>query len=232
MPGMKRPAIFLIALCALGALAQQAAEKAVPVGNEPHHHLVIENKFTKVYDVTVPPHSQTLLHQHNYDYVYVTLGAATIENDLQGRAPQKVSLQDGETRLSLAPFAHVAKNLGDQPFHNITIEVLKQGNRVPPKGPDPDNLLGKSVMTMVQSDTVKATEVTLAPGETLPIHKHLVPHLLVPVTDLELKSDSPGKPAFTFTRKAGQVAFVEGVLTHELTNVGKQTAKFVVVSFR
>src|SRR5689334_19439930 len=45
----------------------------VPISEEPHHRLVLQNDFTRVYDVTVPPLDTTLLHQHDLPYLYVTL---------------------------------------------------------------------------------------------------------------------------------------------------------------
>src|ERR1700722_8444287 len=47
----------------------------VPISEEPHHRLVLQNDFTRVYNVMVPPLDTTLLHQHDVPYIYVTLGA-------------------------------------------------------------------------------------------------------------------------------------------------------------
>ncbi len=48
----------------------------VPISEEPHHRLVLQNDFTKVYNVMVSPLDATLLHQHDHPYLYVTLGPA------------------------------------------------------------------------------------------------------------------------------------------------------------
>src|SRR3981081_4191540 len=51
-----------------------APQGPVPISDEPHHRLVLQNDFTHVYNVMVPPLDATLLHQHDLSYLYVTLG--------------------------------------------------------------------------------------------------------------------------------------------------------------
>src|SRR6202030_161008 len=53
-----------------------APQGPVPISEEPHHRLVLQNDFARVYNVTVPPLDTTFLHQHDVPYIYVTLGAA------------------------------------------------------------------------------------------------------------------------------------------------------------
>ena len=50
------------------------------VPGEPHHHLKIENTYVRAYYVEVPPHEETQLHQHDHDYVFVTLGDTDVIN--------------------------------------------------------------------------------------------------------------------------------------------------------
>jgi quercetin dioxygenase-like cupin family protein len=108
------------------------------VPGEPHHHLKIENEYVRAYYVEVPPHEDTLLHQHDHDYLFVTLGATEVINAVLGKPEVKLALKDGEVRFTRGGFAHVARNLGDKPFRNVTIELLK------PQG-EPYNLCEKVI---------------------------------------------------------------------------------------
>jgi len=92
---------------------------------EPHHHLKIENEYVRVYDVEVPPHENTLLHQHDHDYIYVSLGRSEVVNAILSKPEIHLRLQDGETHFTRGGFAHVARNVADTPFRNVTIELLK-----------------------------------------------------------------------------------------------------------
>lgn len=94
------------------------------VPGEPHHHLKIENEYVRAYYVEVPPHEDTQLHQHDNDYLFVTLGATEVINAVLGKPEVKLALKDGEVRFTRGGFAHVARNLGDKPFRNVTIELL------------------------------------------------------------------------------------------------------------
>lgn len=105
--------------------AMASAQKVVPITSEPSHHLAINNEYVRVFKVEVAPHAETLYHQHDHDYIYVTLGDADINNVLLQQQPVRMALKDGDVRLSKAPFAHKATNNSDQPFRNVTVELLK-----------------------------------------------------------------------------------------------------------
>jgi quercetin dioxygenase-like cupin family protein len=92
---------------------------------EPHHHLKIENEYVRVYYVEVPPHENTQLHQHDHDYVYVSLGPSEVVNAVRDKPEVHLVLKDGETHFTRGGFAHVARNLSDAPFRNVTIELLR-----------------------------------------------------------------------------------------------------------
>src|SRR5205814_6338319 len=103
-------------------------QQPVPLDREPSHHLSLANECVRVFKVEVAPHASTLLHQHDRDYIFVTLGASLVENDVLGKPPVKLQLRDGEARFAKGDFAHVAKNLAETPFRNVTIELLKRGD--------------------------------------------------------------------------------------------------------
>ena len=100
-----------------------ASQAPVPLSEEPHHRLMLQNDFTRVYNVMVPPLDTTLLHQHDLPYLYVTLGPADIINATVGKPELHQILQDGETHYSPGHFAHVARTDSGMQFQNVTIEL-------------------------------------------------------------------------------------------------------------
>lgn len=110
--------------------AQSVEKAAVPISQEHHHHLALENAYARVYEVEVPAHDSTLMHQHDRDYVYIVFGNSEVTNELQGKSPVKMSLPDTAVNFSKGPFAHIAGNNGDKPFRNVTIELLKPQGEV------------------------------------------------------------------------------------------------------
>ncbi len=236
---MKRCRILLpFFLAAITLAAQSTAE--VEVTAEPSHHLALENEYVRVFKVEVAPHAATLMHRHRHDYVFVTLGASAVSNEVEGKPPVALKLQDGETRFTPGNFAHIARNLADTPFRNVTIELLRgeeneKARQLPPPKWDEERgmhvLEGGTQDIMFVKDGVRVSEIDLQPGGMLPRHHHAGPHLLVAVSDLEMRSDVEGMGPMPGHFKSGDVKWLPGGYTHTLTNVGKQEAKFVTLEF-
>jgi hypothetical protein len=118
---------------ALGITASPTLEQAqaailsrvVPLREEPHHQLIMQNDFARIYAVSVPPHDATLMHRHDLPYLAINFGAAAIENEVQGRPAANLQLADGQVIYSLGGFAHVARTSG-APFRNVTVELIEQ----------------------------------------------------------------------------------------------------------
>ena len=114
------------------------APTAVPVKDEPHHHLVLENSYVRVYRVSINSGDATLLHQHDLPYVYVSLGPADFTNAVAGKPEAEAKLVDGQVGYSKGNFAHIARTDHGLPFNNVTVELLH------PQG-DPHNLCEKVI---------------------------------------------------------------------------------------
>jgi quercetin dioxygenase-like cupin family protein len=229
-----RPAFAVIISCTV-LLSAQSAE--VEITSEPSHHLVLQNPFVRVFKVEVAPHSATLMHRHRHDYVFVTLGASEVENDVQGKPPATLKLKDGDTHFLPGGFAHIAKNLSAKPFRNATIEFMqdeKVRKSPPPKWNEERGmhiLEGGTQDILFVKDGVRASEIILQPGATLPKHHHAGPHLLVAISDLEIRSDVVGQGPMLGYFKSGDVKWLPGGYSHTLTNVGKAEAKFITLEF-
>jgi oxalate decarboxylase/phosphoglucose isomerase-like protein (cupin superfamily) len=230
-------------LLGLVLLTAQGLAPEVEITAEPHHHLTFENKSVRVFNVDVPPHADTLMHWHRHDYIYVTLGDSQVVNAVKDKPPATVKLQDGETRFSPAPFAHIARNLSDQPFRNVTIEILEDAtlrSSTPHWDEDRalDILQGGTKQILFVKDAIRVSEFELQPGAVVPMQHQAGPYLLVAVTDLNLRDDNvrdnektlvPG--AFTLDLGSGGQTWLPSKSLHSITNVGKNPAKFVTLEF-
>jgi quercetin dioxygenase-like cupin family protein len=230
---MKRCVLLLLAATLATA---QAVAPEVEITAEPHHHLTLENKSVRVFNVEVRPHSDTLMHWHRHDYVYVTLGKSEVVNAVKDKAPVTVTLQDGETRFSPATFAHIARNPGDQPFRNVTIEILEDESlRTSSQHWDEDRgldiLANGTKQVLFVKDGIRVSEVELQPGAVIPMHHHSGPHLLVAVSDLDLRSDVQGQAPMPGHFKSGDSKWLPGGYSHTVTNTGSKPAKFVTLEF-
>ncbi len=214
-------------------MALSAEIPAVPVEREPHHHLVLQNQFTRVYQVEIPPHQSTLLHHHVHDYLTIVLGRAEIQNAVEGKPATTAKLVDGQTSFAGGNFSHVITDAGNTPFRNLTIEILKKPakNAAPPeRGLE----VGHGGLTdiVIDNASVRVTDTQSAAGGMLHKHRHAYPHLIVALTDLELHDMPAGKPAAILRQKTGEARWVPAGVTHEVMNMGQQPARFIVVEFK
>jgi len=119
---MKKFVLATFLLLAFSVYAQTPI--AVPIPKEPHHHLVLENEYVRVFRVSLPAHDATLLHQHDVPYLYVSLGPADVINAVQGRPEARIVMADGQVGYSPGHFAHIARTDAGGTFDNVTVELL------------------------------------------------------------------------------------------------------------
>jgi len=227
-----------VLILAAALFPAQAPAPEVEITAEPHHHLVLENAFVRVFSVDVPPHTESLMHWHRHDYIYVMLGPTEVVNAVQGKDPVTVKLVEGETHLSPGPFAHIARNISDQPFRNLTIEILDDAKlRDSTAKWDEDRgldiLQGGTKQVLFVKDGIRVTEFELQPGGVVPMHSHTGPHLLAAVSDLDLRERylNDVHPRDLGQLKSGDVKWLPGGYSHSITNVGAHPAKFVTLEF-
>lgn len=220
-----------LCLC-LPAIAQT---KPLEITSEPGHHLVLQNRYTRVFRVELAPHASTQMHLHQHSYLFVTIGTAQIENQVQGKPPVKMKLLDGQTELAKGPFAHVIKNLADTPFRNVTIEILRSPSpeaqdQPPERGLSVDS--GLMIDTLHDTPQVRVSEFQLNPGVHVDIHRDKWPHLLVAVSQLKLRDQRPNGRGADLSLKPGDLSWSQGGHAHTFTNLGLQQAHWIDVEFK
>jgi quercetin dioxygenase-like cupin family protein len=238
---------------ATAAMAQH--QQSVEITSEPSHHLVFQNEYVRVFDVTVAPRATTLVHKHNHDYLFVTLGDSDVVSVRPGEKPVALKLKDGEVRFTPGNFAHAAINQSDRPFHNITIELLKPSTNVKtctgscdsggcigsiPRTPgDNSPLPGCSgIIRRISADQWTVSMAGMAPNSTLD-RPPTGPTLLVAVSKLDLvvavpmqklaeQSDGVGP----FKRASGGFAWIPAGRQEMMHNGTSQQAQFVTLEFK
>jgi quercetin dioxygenase-like cupin family protein len=209
----------------------------VEITSEPCHHQVLVNPYIRVFRVEIAPHAATLLHRHVHDYFFVTLEATNVSNQVAGKPPVTLNIQEGETRFVEGNFAHVAHNLSDHPFRNILIEFLKdaEARAHPPQPWDEDRALhihmkGTQDVLFVK-DGVRVSDFQLQPGGMVHNQYHPGPRLIVAVTGVDLNLAVRGKSSQNIQLKSGEVQWLAGGDTEMLMNAGKNSARWITLEF-
>jgi quercetin dioxygenase-like cupin family protein len=224
---------FYVAACAVMLAASSLAQSSeVEITAEPSHHTVLKNDFVRVFHVEIPPHAATLLHRHRHDYFIVALADSEVNSEIVGKPAHTGSMKTGQTAFAEGGFAHVVRNLADTPFPNIDVEVLHPKTSYQWDQERGVNVLeGGTQEILFVKDGVRASETDLQPHAMIPKHKHLVPHLVIAVSDIDLESAVDGRPVKHIRLKAGEVAWVQAGLTHTVMNAGHQNARYVALEF-
>jgi hypothetical protein len=235
---MRRMKYYAVLLAAT-LMAAQTAIPEVEITAEPHHHLTLENKSVRVFNVQIDPDTQTLMHWHRHDYIAITLGQAEITNAVKDKAPVDVKFQDGDARFSTAPFAHVVRCTGSQPFRNVTIEILEDESLRHAQSPwdagkNEDRALntfqGGTQQIFFVKDAVRASEIELQPDATVPKPPHTGPELLVALNDFDLRN-RVGNNSKSEHFETGESKWFDSSQPRVLVNAGTSPAKFVTLEF-
>ncbi len=230
-----RRLFFPLLTFAVLAAGQVSPPPTIEITAEPNHHLMLENQFVRVFKVVLAPHAAMIVHNHRHDYFFTVLGESHIENDVVGKPPALRTFHDGETFFVPGDFAHTAKNLSDQTFQVVAVELMQNDKAQIEQKWDEDRglhiLNGGTRDILFVKDGVRASDLELQPGGVVPKHHHAGPHLVVAVTDLDLRSDLEGQAPAHVQLKAGEVAWAKAGSTHALTNIGKQNAKLITLEF-
>lgn len=118
---MKR--LFLIVILMTPVALRAQTPTAVPVSAEPHHHLVLENSYVRVYYVDVAPHASTLEHRHDLPYFAVLLSGGTAPSGPSTEATSQTA-DAARTLYSPGHISHTVPNPADVSFRNVTVELL------------------------------------------------------------------------------------------------------------
>jgi quercetin dioxygenase-like cupin family protein len=193
-------------------------QSPVEISGEPRHHPKFENEFVRVWDVTVPAGDATLWHIHRNDNVVVTLAEARLRIEALGAAPVEAEWKFGAVRFSKATYIHRAINIGDTPFRNLTIELLKPTAFVPDLSTLPKQAGREPVF---ENGRVRVYRLSLAPGESTGMHSHSLPGLVVAITGGKLEITTEGKRTTDGQDvTAADVRWRAGATTHSIKNVG------------
>ena len=207
----------------------------VPIAQEKHHHLVLENLYVKVYEVEVGPRDATLMHQHVHDYAYIVLGDCDLTNAVASKPEARLQLADTTVNFSRGMFSHSTTNNGDTPLREITIELEHAQGEINQSFPsinqalasgDPDSA---GMVGVLESEEMRLTATGVAPGSSWsPAHDER--DRLVVMIDKIHNSSGPKEHHSPFP--AGMLAWAPAGKSWSVTNQSTQPMKLMVLEFK
>jgi hypothetical protein len=115
--------LAIFSLLAWPVLAQEA--NVITMDQEPHHHLILQNDYVKVFNVEVKPGDSIVLHRHDGDTVAVAIGDQLVTVGVPGKPDVHSKNSDAQVRLQRSGYVHSTRVDGDMPYHTVAVELLK-----------------------------------------------------------------------------------------------------------
>jgi len=223
------------AVTPLSATERSAKLRGLPMSQEKHHHLVLENPYVNVYEVEIGPRDATLLHQHLHDYVSVVLGDCDLTSAVAGKPEASLKLPDTTVDLHHGMFSHIITNNSDTSCRKITIELERAQGEVSKffpsisqalasGGPDSAGMVG-----VLETEEMRLTTTSVAPGVSWsPAHDER--DRLVVMIDKIHNTAGPKEHNSPFP--AGMMAWVPARKKWSVANSSARPMKLMVLEFK
>jgi len=198
---------------------------------------VLKNQRVTVSTINLAPHEANTMHRHEHDMIAVFVTGGRVRNTVSGKDPVMETTSAGDVKFIPGGYTHSVSNEGTGEFRAVVVEFDDPQGKIQNDDSSSQTCAPKSTKCIDEHYlfcTVKicVEEVTMAPGAISTRHGHPTDHMLVAISDYEISDDVQGKGTVARTRKSGEIEYIPAGITHRLTNVGKEPARFIVVLWR
>ena len=231
MPYRLLRVLVVLAYAPLGAAQTSAPPAFVPVEGASYHVPVFSNDFVTVLNVLIPSGRDSGYHRHSLDSVGVLINDTARTNQTLGAEPFARPLQPRGT-VSFTPYAgtplvHTVAVQGEQPFHNIVVELLQPS---PWRFSPGQRASGYTLV--LDNERVRAWRLVLDPGQTAAAITQSAPGVRVVVEGGELVESVPGVRDRAMAPRAAEVYWQEPGTTRTVRNVGTTRIELVELELK
>ena len=218
------PAIILLTVF---ASQESSAPAPVPVEQEPHHKLLLQNEKMLVLRVTLQPGEWSQYHIHSVDDVAVWIGHCSASQQLLNQ-PESAPVEQMPGNISLrtlreTPLTHRVHNAGTGIFDVLDVELLQR-----PEHPS----TGAAGPVAGENPSARVYKWKITPGGVTPMHTHDRPYLIVGATGFDLKMTAPDGQSVTHEIKPGDFHWVTTKVTHTLANAGTGEGQIIEIELK
>lgn len=232
---MRVASVILVLLA--GAMAS-FAQAPGDIDSDPHFSLLIGNDQARVYQVTLRPGERTFV-RYEHNFLMVTLQDCEIVMWPEGRADiQKYRFSQGNIGFYFGDRAIGLRNEQSTTYQNITVEFLDPKVTTYSYQSTSGNWdYGVSALSQpvdpraafanrMKLGPAAAVDVQLLAGDPYPIPERLSSELLIPVTDVDLKSGSD-----RIRRAPGDALWIPSGRKAKFVNAAGEPGRFAMVEF-
>lgn len=218
-------------------IAAVAAAQA-PAPDQPQSKQLLSNDRVQVFTRTIPPHASLPMHTHERDFLVVPLVDARLTSHPEGKPDVPVVLHAGEPTFTKGGYSHSETNDGDTEVRVTRVEFLYAQGEAKKLDTPASHFCNRGSRTaciteryLFCTDKICVSSVEFGPGAVSEVHRHATPHMLIAVTDMDMKDEQVGKPAADRKLKSGEVEYLPAGIEHVLVN-GPRPARFITVVWK
>ena len=236
---------ILAAIVIISAISLSAQDTTISIDDEPHYSRIFSNEFCKVYTISLDRLGETKSIAHERNWLWMSL-AGRVTEALGGTTFQSVGEPVGHEEGYSVHFrypvsSHALRNDHIDPYQGIVVELMKADESRYRTG-DPTLNAGasfaspgdteKSYLTWLVKTNVEVDNLQLLGGATLEVHANSDAHLLVAMTDVDLRREVKDAKPTEIQLRRGEVKWIAEAATATYRNAEKDAARFVVLQMK
>jgi hypothetical protein len=222
--------LFALA-AAFPALPQAAGPPSVPVEQAPYHVPAFHNELVTVLNVLIPPQRSSGYHRHSLDSVGVLLSDTDRTGQVLGAAatvtPRRPRGSANFTAYSQEPLTHMVNITGNDPFHNIVVELM-----YPEPGRFTAGTRGGDYAVLLDNERVRVWRLALEPGQAAAAITQAAPGVRIVIDGGELVESAPGKPDRAKAPRGGDFFWEDAGETRAVRNVGTSRIELIEIELK
>jgi hypothetical protein len=122
---MRIKAVCFAMICLLPFPTGAQTPAVVSMDHEPHHHLVLQNDYVKVFSAQAVPGDSLILHSHDQDTIAIAIGEQLVTVGIPGKPDVHSKISDAQVRLQHSGYIHSTHIDGTTPYHTIAVELMR-----------------------------------------------------------------------------------------------------------
>jgi len=226
------------------AAAVLHAQGPLSLDEEPHYALLLSNEYCKVYSINLGRLEETKPVAHEHDWVWLSLTGRVTEAR-GGTTFQSVGEPVGHEagysvhfRFPVKPYTLRNDHINE--YQGIVVELMKgdesryRGD--PSLNPNAEFLspgdTEKSYVNSLVKTNVEIENLQLLAGDAQEVSSNAVGHLLVAMTDVELRCEAKDAAPVTVRLSRGEVKWFADAATATYKNAGREVARFAILQMK
>jgi len=194
---------------------------------------LIDNDQVRVLVSTDQPHVKSASQEHKLNRVMIYLRPG--RQEITPQKGKKVTSQFRINEVTWSPARGIDQSeiVSDAPVTMVEVEIKKPGD--PAKSAssplDPVKVAPRNYHVEFENSQVRVVRVRMGPGQSVPVHQHMLNRVVVYLTDQNTRITSTDGAVENAQHKAGEASW-GGPAKHQEQNVSDKPFEVVVVELK